>query len=235
MDKAWHIYRRWLRDRRRSTMVWSASIAMVSVVTGAFYGSLGQTAGQNADSDSAVSSMLGLGSGIDPRTPVGFLWSMNYSNQLPWLLMALAIALGTAAIAGDESEGTLEYLLSKPVTRTQVALARFGGMVTILVIASIVNLVAVAVTAPLFDLTDAVSIAEPDGTTTMAAGVTVWDLTDPSAKKKKIGINNVLIRQRLIALKCVYNCYWLSARNTYAIMYICAKCLDHRRCLGMLR
>ncbi|MCB0972689.1 MAG: ABC transporter permease subunit, partial [Acidimicrobiales bacterium] len=177
MDKAWHIYRRWLRDRRRSTMVWSASIAMVSVVTGAFYGSLGQTAGQNADSDSAVSSMLGLGSGIDPRTPVGFLWSMNYSNQLPWLLMALAIALGTAAIAGDESEGTLEYLLSKPVTRTQVALARFGGMVTILVIASIVNLVAVAVTAPLFDLTDAVSIAEPDGTTTMAAGVTVWDLT----------------------------------------------------------
>ncbi|MCB0972684.1 MAG: ABC transporter permease subunit [Acidimicrobiales bacterium] len=177
MDKTWHIYLRWLHDRRRSTIVWSLSIAAVSVVTAAFFESLGQTAGQNTDSGSAASSMLGLGAGIDPRTPVGFLWAMNYSNQLPWLLMALGIALGTAAVAGDESEGTLEYLLSKPVTRTEVAMARFGGMVTILVMASIVNLVAVAITAPLFGLTDDVALVNPDGTTTMAAGVTMWDLT----------------------------------------------------------
>jgi ABC-type transport system involved in multi-copper enzyme maturation permease subunit len=58
--------------------------------------------------------MLGLGDGIDPRAPVDFLWALNYSNQLPWLLMALAISLGTASIAGDEADGTLDYLLSKP-------------------------------------------------------------------------------------------------------------------------
>ena len=50
-------------------------------------------------------------------------------------------------------------------------------MVTILVMASIVNLVAVAITAPLFGLTDDVALVNPDGTTTMAAGVTMWDLT----------------------------------------------------------
>lgn len=123
--------------------------------------------------------MLGLGAGINPSTPVGFLWSANYSNysnQLPWLLMALGIALGTASIAGDESEGTLESLLAKPVTRTEIAIARFAGMVTILFIASLVNLVAVAVTMPLFSLTDPVTITAVDGTTTTAPGATVGDL-----------------------------------------------------------
>lgn len=172
VGKGWNVYRRWMRDRRRSTIIWSVSVALVSVVTAAFYESLGQTAGQNTDDSSAVSSMLGLGEGIDPRTPVGFLWAMNYSNQLPWLLMALGIALGTAAIAGDESDGTLEYLLSNPVTRTEIAVARFAGMVTVLTVASIVNLVAVAVTAPLFGLGEEVTITEPDGSTITASGVT---------------------------------------------------------------
>jgi beta-exotoxin I transport system permease protein len=176
MSGAWPIYLRWLRDRRRSTFVWSVSIALVSVATGAFFSSLGQTLGQSAESGSTMSSVLGLGDGIDPRTPVGFLWSANYSNQLPWLMMALAIALGTAAIAGDESDGTLEYLLSKPVTRTAVAMARAAGMVTILVIASIVNLVGVAVTAPLFGLADSVTLTNADGSTTTAAGVTLGEL-----------------------------------------------------------
>jgi ABC-2 type transport system permease protein len=176
MSGAWQIYHRWLRDRRRSTMVWSLSIAAVSVVTAAFFSSLGQTLGENTDPNSAMSTMLGLGDGIDPRTPVGFLWAANYSNQLPWLLMAFAIALGTAAIAGDESDGTLEYLLSKPVTRSAVAIARAAGMVTILLIASVVNLVAVFATAPLFDLTGSTTITEPDGSTVTAAGVTFGDL-----------------------------------------------------------
>lgn len=176
MRGSWHIYLRWMHDRRRSTIVWSLSIALVSVVTAAFFSSLGQTLGQSAESDSTTASLLGLGSGIDPQTPVGFLWAANYSNQLPWLLMAFAIALGTAAVAGDESEGTLEYLLSKPVTRTAVAMARAAGMITILVIASIVNLLAVAATAPLFDLTDAVTVTGVDGTTSTAPGVTFGDL-----------------------------------------------------------
>jgi ABC-2 type transport system permease protein len=175
VERTWHIYLRWLRDRRRSTWVWSVSITAVSVVTAAFFNSLGKS-GLNTDQSSAMGSMLGLGAGIDPRTPVGFLWATNYSNQLPWLLMALAIALGTAAIAGDEADGTLEYLLSKPATRTEILFARFAGMVTVLVIASIVNLVGVALTAPLFGLTDSVTLTNTDGTTTVASGVTIGNL-----------------------------------------------------------
>ncbi|WP_040495617.1 ABC transporter permease [Ilumatobacter nonamiensis] len=176
MSGAFEIYRRWLRDRRRSTIVWSVSIAAVSVVTAAFFSSLGQSLGENAESGSTTSSMLGLSDGIDPQTPTGFLWAANYSNQLPWLMMALAIALGTAAIAGDEADGTLEYVLSKPVTRSAIAMARAAGMVTILFISAIVNLVAVAITAPLFDLYDSVTITGADGSTSTASGLTFGQL-----------------------------------------------------------
>lgn len=176
MTHAWRIYLRWMRDRRRSTIWWSVGITLVSVVTAAFYPSLTGGGGALSNSSSTMQSILGLSEGIDPTSPVGFLWSANYSNQLPWLLMALGIALGTASIAGDEAEGTLEYLLAKPVTRTEVALARFAGMVTVLVIASIVNLVGVAVTMPFFDLTDSVTTTAVDGSTVVSPGVTVGDL-----------------------------------------------------------
>lgn len=176
MNRTWHIYLRWLRDRQRSTISWSVGIALVSVATAAFYPSLKSASADELGSGSTVSSILGLGEGIDPSAPVGFLWSLNYSNQLPWLLMALGIALGTAAIAGDEAEGTLEYLLSTPATRSEIALARFAGMVTVLVIASVVNLVAVAVTMPFFDLTDSVTTTAADGSTATSSGVTVGDL-----------------------------------------------------------
>ena len=176
MTRTWHVYLRWMRDRRRSTIWWSVGIALVSAVTAAFYPSLRDAAGQGLSSSDTMSSVLGLGTGIDPSTPVGFLWSFNYSNQLPWLLMALGIALGTASIAGDESEGTLEYLLAKPVTRTQIAMARFAGMITVLVIASIVNLVAVAAIMPFVELTDSVTVAAADGTTATSPGATIGDL-----------------------------------------------------------
>ena len=137
-----------------------------------------------------MSSLLGLGEGIDPSTPVGFLWSFNYSNQLPWLLMALGIALGTASISGDESDGTLEYLLAKPVTRTEVAMARFGGMVTVLLVASVVNLVGVAATMPLFDLTDPVTVTALDGSTSTAAGATVGDLFVGGLSAMAVGLGS---------------------------------------------
>lgn len=190
MTRTWHVYLRWMRDRRRSTIWWSVGIALVSAVTAAFYPSLRDAAGQGLSSSDTMSSVLGLGTGIDPSTPVGFLWSFNYSNQLPWLLMALGIALGTASIAGDESEGTLEYLLAKPVTRTQIAMARFAGMITVLVIASIVNLVAVAAIMPFVELTDSVTVAAADGTTPTSPGATIGDLFVGGLSAMAVGLGS---------------------------------------------
>jgi ABC-2 type transport system permease protein len=127
------LYLGWLRARLRSTVVWTLSVAAIVVATAAFYPALKNFfADFQSQGGAGVSSLLGLTDGIDPSSPLGYLWSNLYSNVVPWILMALGIALGAAAIAGDEQAGTLEYTLSSTATRSQMLITRFAGVFTIL-------------------------------------------------------------------------------------------------------
>ena len=178
MSAAFSVYRRWIRDRRLSTFSWTAGTVLMIVATAAFYPSLGSATASIADGSSgeAMNSVLGLSSAIDPSSPLGYLWISLYANVLPWTLMALGVAFGTAAIAGDEDTGALEYLLSGPVTRTQVALARFAAAVSILLLVSFLSGLSLVVSIPFFELTDSVTATAADGTTTTAPGATVGDI-----------------------------------------------------------
>jgi ABC-2 type transport system permease protein len=69
------------------------------------------------------------------------------------MLMALGIALGAAAIAGDEEAGTLEYTLSSTATRSQILITRFAGVFTILFGVAAFSGLALLASAPFFDLT----------------------------------------------------------------------------------
>jgi hypothetical protein len=78
-------------------------MAAILVATAAFYPALKNFFADFQNQGSAgFSSLLGLTEGIDPSSPLGYLWSNLNSNTVPWILMALGIALGAAAIAGDE-------------------------------------------------------------------------------------------------------------------------------------
>ncbi len=172
-----HIYVRWLRDRLRSSVLWTVGLAIVIVATAAFYPSLASATGQSLEnSTGAMSSLLGLGGGIDPSSPLGYLWIGLYANILPWVLMALGIVLGAAAIAGDEDTGVLEYLMARPVTRTTVALSRFAAAVTILFAVSGLSALSLIVSLPLFQLGDAVTTTSVDGSTITAPGATPTDV-----------------------------------------------------------
>jgi ABC-2 type transport system permease protein len=125
------LYVGWLRARLRSSIFWTIGVAAVLVVTAAFYPSLKNFfADFQSQGSAGVSSLLGLTNGIDPSSPLGYLWSNLYSNVLPWMLMALGISLGANAIAGDEEVGTLEYTLSSAATRAQILVTRCAGVVT---------------------------------------------------------------------------------------------------------
>lgn len=54
-----------------------------------------------------------------------------WSNSL-LLLGILAVIMGTAAIAGDEGEGTLDLLLAQPVRRSSLFAARAAGLLIVL-------------------------------------------------------------------------------------------------------
>jgi ABC-2 type transport system permease protein len=92
------------------------------------------------------------------------------------MLMALGVALGVAAIAGDEDTGALEYLLAKRVNRTTVTLARFVGLVTVLGVVAVVSGLSLVITLPLFQLTDHVTVTAPNGTVTTYPGATAGDV-----------------------------------------------------------
>jgi ABC-2 type transport system permease protein len=92
------------------------------------------------------------------------------------MLMALGVVLGVAAIAGDEDTGGLEYLMSKPVTRTTVAAARYLGLVTILAVVAALSGLSLVLSLPAFDLDDPTSTKAPDGTVIHSPGAAASDV-----------------------------------------------------------
>ena len=190
MGRVGHLYLRWQRDRLRSTMTWSLSLGGIVALTAAFYPALQDMMADfsSDDGSSGISSLMGLTGDIDPSSPLGFLWSNLYANVVPMTLMALGIALGASAIAGDEEGGTLEYLLSKPVRRSQVLLARFAGMVTILLVVAAASGVALLATAPFVGLTDEMVTTAADGSEVVHPGVDVGDVTAGTISSLAVGL-----------------------------------------------
>jgi len=147
-NNTWHIFYRWFRDRRKSILWWNVGFVAIVVLYAAFYPLI-----RDYLLGGSEGVVFASGSGMDLTSPLGYLWNTLYSHEFPWVLMAYGIALGTAAIASDESSGNLEYLLSKPVTRTQIALARYAGVFVHLLFMAFIGGLALAVSAPFFDLT----------------------------------------------------------------------------------
>lgn len=54
----------------------------------------------------------------DFLSPIGYLSSQIYYIMLPMLLSILSITLGSSLIAREEREGTIELLLSRPLSRS---------------------------------------------------------------------------------------------------------------------
>jgi ABC-2 type transport system permease protein len=75
-----------------------------------------------------------LGEATDLFSPEGFL-TAEFFSWIPLLLITIAIIGGTAAIAGEESAGTLDMLLAQPVRRFQVLLEKAAGLTIGIVIA----------------------------------------------------------------------------------------------------
>lgn len=177
MSAGFLVYRRWMRDRWLSTAMWTLGNVVIIVATAAFYPSLSASTGDSLSSGGeAMSSLLGLSAGIDPTSPLGYLWIGLYANIVPWILMALGIALGTAAIAGDEDTGVLEYMLSRPITRTAVIMSRFAGVVTVLFVVAALSALALIICLPIFGLSDSVTTTAADGSTVTAPGATASDI-----------------------------------------------------------
>lgn len=79
-----------------------------------------------------------LGEAGSFATPEGFI-NAEFFSWIPIVLITLAIIAGTAAIAGEESAGTMDMLLAQPVRRWRLVIERAAGVALLLTIPALLS------------------------------------------------------------------------------------------------
>ena len=126
------VFAKTLRDRLRAFRWWClGTFAFVSLYA-SVYPSISGKASLNKlvkDYPEALKGFIGFGGNLDFVSGPGYLGSEVFSFWAPIVLTAVAIAAGSTALAGEEERGTLDLLLSLPVSRTRCLLEKLAALV----------------------------------------------------------------------------------------------------------
>lgn len=112
-----------LRDRWKGWLVWSASLALMLWWAMSIYRSLDLSI--YTGMPDAVRSLMQ----IPGQADVGSLaYGAFYASYGALAVASLALAAGSASIAGEERDGTMGLLLANPASRTRVLVAKAAAM-----------------------------------------------------------------------------------------------------------
>ncbi len=148
-----------LRDQRRSLAWWGAGILAMVLLLVLIYPSIRDVPEFQELVDSLPEAMRNLFMGssvVDFLSPTGYLNSRLFAFLAPALFLVYAIGQGTGGVAGEEERGTLELLLSSPISRWRVALEKFGTLVLGTLVLTIVLFVGLWISATAIDMDIAV-------------------------------------------------------------------------------
>jgi ABC-2 type transport system permease protein len=144
-----------ITSRTRWIFGWSAGIVVFVAMTLGFYPAFRDESAQLNEMftnlPESIKSLVGIGGGIDPFSPVGYLSSQIYATLLP-LLLGMATLTLAASIAGDEERGLLETTFSLPVSRFRIMAERLVAVALISIALSAVAFASTAATATIVDL-----------------------------------------------------------------------------------
>jgi len=146
-----------LRRRRTAILWWTFGSVLLSVAIVALYPSIKHQADQlnqviNQLPDGLRQLKSGGTASVNVADPAAFLNSQLYYVTLPILWIILAITRGSGILGKEEQSRTLELLLARPMSRTQLVLAKLAALVLELLIVGGVSLAAIVVLAPVFQL-----------------------------------------------------------------------------------
>ncbi len=126
--------------RRWPSFWWSVGITAFVALELVVYSSIKGQAAQlnNALNHLPASARSLFGASNDLFSPVGYLNSRLFYLMLPLLLSILAIGLGSSLLAREESDGTLELLLSRPISRGRLLLAKaLSGLMVVAIVGGV--------------------------------------------------------------------------------------------------
>jgi ABC-2 type transport system permease protein len=126
------VFLKTLRDLRWQVVWYGLGLAALAAVVVYIYPSYQQQF-QDFEIPEALRALVG---DADFASPEGFL-ATEFFSWVPILGVIFAIMAGTAALAGEETEGTLDLLLAQPLSRRRLALEKMAGIAvgTLLIVA----------------------------------------------------------------------------------------------------
>jgi ABC-2 type transport system permease protein len=124
MSPALSVFRKTLRDVRWQIVWYGLAFAVMGALEVFLYPSYSSQM-KDMELPDAVKALMG---GEDFTSPKGFLGAEIFSWG-PAVLAVFGIMAGTSLLAGEETNGTLDVLLSQPITRTTLMLAKLAGVV----------------------------------------------------------------------------------------------------------
>lgn len=165
------IFLKTLRDMSGALAWWAGGLAVMNAWFVTFFPAIGEASGLEQYMRSLPESfmaMFGITDTMLITTLPGFLTLELMSFWLPGLTIAFGVAFGSSLISREEDQGSLDLLLSNPVPRWRVALAKFGALVVFTVIVMAANWIGLVIGVLLID-SDPSEVKLLDGMLSMLA------------------------------------------------------------------
>jgi ABC-2 type transport system permease protein len=147
--------RRELLDHRRSLVGWCAGVVGYTALIAAIFPSIESSPEFDELIESypeALKALFGISEGGSITSGAGYLDVELFSLMLPLLVLVHAIGAGARAFAGEEDAGRLELVLSYPVRRRDVVLAKGVAVAASVAIVCAAAGLAIALLDPLVGL-----------------------------------------------------------------------------------
>jgi ABC-2 type transport system permease protein len=144
-----NVFTKALWDRRHSMVWWTIGMVAMTAWLVAVYPVIRDSDAMQSFLEDFPPELMAL-FGIDPDiylTGAGYLQAQLFSFIAPIILIAFAVGFGVSATAGEEKSGTMDMLLSLPITRRSLILQKAAAMVLLATLLSF----AIAATLLLLD------------------------------------------------------------------------------------
>lgn len=127
------LFRKTIYEKRWSTFGWSLAVALMTLLTVSVYPTMRDSFGKSLENVPESLKSL-FGSAQDYQTLAGFL-DLQVFAQMVFLTIIFGVILATGLLAGEESEGTLQHLLTHPVSRSRVYLEKLATVMVLVGVA----------------------------------------------------------------------------------------------------
>lgn len=129
-----NVFTKTSRDRVTAMVVGAASIGLMLLLGMAVYKDIDLTLYMET-LPGAIRDLMGIPEGADSA---GLAFGAMYSFMGALTIAGLAISMGTASIAGEESNGTMGLLLGNPKSRSSVLLSKTAAMLFVVLVGSLI-------------------------------------------------------------------------------------------------